>query len=118
MTRIVDTETEPRAKPVTLITPRAVLVGGISGALLAAINPYLAFVRRTWDVGSGSLLSGPVVILFALVVVNGLLIRLLRRRAFSRGELLVVYGMLIRCCGEIGSRDSASPSLSWTSLSL
>ncbi len=99
MTRIVDTETEPRAKPVTLITPRAVLVGGISGALLAAINPYLAFVRRTWDVGSGSLLSGPVVILFALVVVNGLLIRLLRRRAFSRGELLVVYGMLIVSAG-------------------
>ena len=99
MARITDTETESGAMPVTLITPRAVLVGGISAALLSVINPYLAFVRRTWDVGSGSLLSGPVVVLFALVVVNGLLIRLLRRRAFSRGELLVVYGMLIVSVG-------------------
>ena len=99
MERIAGGETESREKPVTLITPRAVIVGGISAALLAAINPYLAFVRRTWDVGSGSLLSGPAVGLFALVLINGLLIRLLRNRAFGRGELLVVYGMLIVSVG-------------------
>ncbi len=87
-------EGEPRHKPVTAITPRAVLVGGLCATLLAIINPYLAFVRRTWDVGSGSLLSGPVVVLFALVLLNGLLLRFARARAFGRGELLVVYAML------------------------
>jgi hypothetical protein len=81
------------------ITPRAVLLGALSVALLALINPYLAFVTRTWTVGSGSLLTSPVVVLFALVLLNGALLRWLPGRAFTRGELLVVYGMLIVSIG-------------------
>jgi hypothetical protein len=76
-----------------------VLVGAAAVALIAVINPSLAFVSRTWDVGSGSLLNSPVVALFALVAVNGVLVRLWWARSFSRGELLVVYGMLIVSVG-------------------
>jgi len=90
---------ESQPGPVAFITPRAVLVGALSAAFLAVVNPYLAFVRRTWDVGSGSLLSGPVLVLFALVVINGLVMRLLPRRAFTRAELLTVYGMLMLSLG-------------------
>jgi hypothetical protein len=85
--------------PANPITPRAILLGTLSVAFLAFINPYLAFISRTWSVGSGSLLSSPVVVLFALVLVNGALIRLWPGRAFTRGELLVAYGMLIVSVG-------------------
>ncbi len=85
--------------PAKAVTPRAVLVGAAMVALLAAINPYLAFVSRTWSVGSGSLLNSPVFILFLLVVVNTLLVRLWPGRAFTRGELLTAYGMLIVSIG-------------------
>ncbi len=86
-------------KPVFPITPRAVLVGAISVALLGGINPYLAFVSRTWDVGSGSLLNSPVFVLFLLVVINTVLIRLWPGRAFTRSELLTAYGMMIISVG-------------------
>ncbi len=78
---------------------RAILLGAASVALLVSINPYLDFVRRTWSVGSGSLLEGPLVALFAFVLTNGLLRRLFPRRALSRGELLVIYGMLALSVG-------------------
>jgi hypothetical protein len=81
------------------ITPRAVLVGAFGVGLLGAINPYLAFVSRTWDVGSGSLLNSTVFVLFLLVLLNTLLVRVWPGRAFSRGELVTVYGMLIVSVG-------------------
>ncbi len=90
---------EAQDRTVNPITPRAVLLGALSVALLASINPYLAFVSRTWSVGSGSLLSSPVVVLFVLVLLNGALLRFWPGRAFTRGELLVAYGMLIISVG-------------------
>jgi hypothetical protein len=81
------------------VTPRAVLVGAIAVGVLGAINPYLAFVSRTWDVGSGSLLNSTVFVLFLLVLLNTLLVRVWPGRAFSRGELVTVYGMLIVSVG-------------------
>jgi len=90
---------EGESKPAGPITVRAVVVGAASVALLAAINPYLAFVTRTWTVGSGSLLGSPLVVLFALLVVNGLLLRWWPGEAFRREELLVVYGMLMVSIG-------------------
>ncbi len=92
---------EPRgqaalAAPITL---RAILLGAASAALLVTINPYLDFVKRTWSVGAGSLLDGPLMALFAFVLLNGLLVRLAPRRALSRGELLVIYGMLALSAG-------------------
>jgi len=87
------------ARPGSPITPRAILLGTLSVATLALINPYLAFISRTWNVGEGSLLRGPLVVLFLFVLLNGLLLRLWPGRAFTRGELLVVYGMLIISIG-------------------
>jgi len=82
-----------------VITPRAVLLGALSVAFLALINPYLAFVTRIWTVGSSSLLGSPLVVLFAFVLLNGLLVRIWPRRSLTRGELLVVYGMMIVSVG-------------------
>ena len=81
------------------ITPRAVLLGALSVGLLAFVNPYLAFISRTWSVGSGSLLQSPLVILFTFVLLNGLLVRYWPGRALTRSELLVIYGMLIVSVG-------------------
>ncbi len=81
------------------ITPRAVVLGTLSVALLAAINPHLAFVARTWSVGAGSLLNSAVFILFLLVAANGVLARLRPNSALHRSELLVVYGMVIVSVG-------------------
>ncbi len=89
-------EGEPVASP---ITPRAILLGALSVALLAAINPHLAFVARTWSVGDGSLLNSAVFMLFLLVAANGVLARFWPDRALHRSELLVVYGMLIVSVG-------------------
>ncbi|MFB3883544.1 MAG: DUF6785 family protein [Armatimonadota bacterium] len=92
---------EPRrqAALATPITLRAILLGAASAALLVTINPYLDFAKRTWTVGSGSLLDGPLMALFACVLVNGLLVRFLPRLALTRGELLVVYGMMALSVG-------------------
>jgi len=92
-------KTDREATPVFPITPRAVLAGTLSVAFLAIINPWLAFISRTWTVGSGSLMGSPLVVLFLFVLGNGLLVRFVPRRAFTRGELLVVYGMLIVSIG-------------------
>jgi len=81
------------------ISPRAVLLGALGVALLAAVNPYTTFVLRVWSVGSGSLLSGAVVVLFLLVLVNAALLRFWPSLVLSRGELLVAYGMMIVSVG-------------------
>ena len=92
-------QTDTGRRPVLPITPRSVLLGALSVAFLAIINPYLAFISHTWTVGSGSLLGSAVVVLFFLVLLNGAILRFSPSRAFSRGELLVVYGMLIVSVG-------------------
>lgn len=96
MDRDPQVETTASAHP---ITPRAVVLGAAAVGLLAAINPWLAFVSRTWSVGSGSLLPSPLVVVFVLTLANGLLVRVSPRRALTRAELLVVYGMLIVAVG-------------------
>jgi len=99
MERDGTTAFEKQEKTVNPISLRAVLLGALGVALLAAVNPYTTFVLRVWSVGSGSLLSGAVVVLFLLVLLNGVLLRLWPSRAFSRGELLVAYGMMIVSVG-------------------
>lgn len=90
---------EDRNRRAFPITGRAILIGLASIALLGLINPYLAFVSRTWSVGSGSLLNSPVVVLFLLVAINTLVLRLLPGRGLTRAELVVVYAMLIVAVG-------------------
>lgn len=91
------TPAAPAARPAPAparITPRAVLIGALSIGVLSFANPYLYWVLHTWDVGSGMLMPGMVLVLFLLVAFNTLLVRLWPGRAFSRAELLVVYGMM------------------------
>ena len=76
------------------VTLRAVVVGVLAIVVFCLTNPYLYFVFHTWDVGSGQLMNSPVVALFSLVVINTVLVRFWPGRAFSRTELLVIYGML------------------------
>jgi len=78
---------------------RPVLLGALCVAALAAANPYLTFVYRVWSVGSGSLLSGALVMLLLVLLLNGALLRFSSRHAFTRGQLLVVYGMIIVSVG-------------------
>ena len=86
-------------QPAERIGPRAVLLGALCVAALAAANPYLTFVYRVWSVGSGSLLSGAVVLLLALLLLNGALLRFFPRAALTRGELLIAYAMMIVSVG-------------------
>lgn len=99
MERDSTTASEKQDKSASPITLRAVLLGALGVALLAGVNPYTTFVLRVWSVGSGSLLSGSVVVLFLLVLANGALLRLRPSLAFTRGELLVAYGMMIVSTG-------------------
>jgi len=82
-------------KPVFPVTPRAVVLGSLIIALFAVVNPYGSFVKKTWSVGSGPLISSAIVVLFVLVLANGAIVRLWPERALRRAELLVVYGMVI-----------------------
>jgi len=81
------------------ISPRTVLLGVVCVAALAAANPYLTFVYRVWSIGSGSLLSGALVMLLLVLLLNGALLRLAPRHAFNRSQLLAVYGMMIVSVG-------------------
>ena len=85
------------------ITPRAVLVGSVIVILLSIVNPYLQFgLQSWWIVGVGSLLSAPIWVLFLLVCINGLIVRWWPERAFSRIELLTIYGMGLASLGFLG----------------
>ncbi len=83
-----------QGRPALGITVRSVVVGVVSIAVLSVANPYLYWVMHTWDVGSGMLMPGMVLMLFLLVALNTLVVRLWPTRAFSRTELLVVYAMM------------------------
>ncbi|MCJ7750677.1 MAG: hypothetical protein MUQ65_06235 [Armatimonadetes bacterium] len=98
--RLPQSEDRPsRALP---ISARAVLLGALCVGILAVIQPYGAYVTKTWSLGSGSLFGGAILVLFALVLLNGVLVRLRPESAFTRVELLVVYGMLIVSIGFLG----------------
>jgi hypothetical protein len=85
------------------ISLRAVIIGSLCVALLSIVNPYLQFgLQSWWIVGVGSLLSAPIWLLFLLVCINGLLVRRWPQRAFSRIELLTIYGMGLASLGFLG----------------
>lgn len=77
------------------VTARAALLGAGAVALMAAVNPVLAYVTGTWTVGEGSLISSAVELLFLMVAANTGLARFASSFALTRGELLAAYGMMI-----------------------
>jgi hypothetical protein len=86
---------------------RAVVVYGIGFLLLAAnawFGTYAYVVVQALIWTQTSLLRGPVVLLFFVVLANLLVVRVARRFALHQGELLALYAMLTlgTCAGGIG----------------
>ncbi len=103
MIRQETADSESAPAPARGITPRAVLIGSAIVILLSIANPYLQFgLQSWWIVGVGSLLSAPIWVLFLLVCINGLLVRWWPEQAFSRIELLTIYGMGLASLGFLG----------------
>jgi len=88
----MEVPTGPRSHPIPV---RALVVGALTVAVLSFLCPYLGAVSETWDPGGSALPVTAVVALFALVALNGALLRLSPRWGLTRLELLVVYGMVI-----------------------
>ena len=76
-------EGRDRQRPVFPVTPRAVLVGALAVAFFAAVNPYGSYIRGTWSIGWGSLVSSAIVLLFVLVSMNGIIARVRPKLAFT-----------------------------------
>lgn len=77
-------------------TPRALLLGLGCVAFLSAVTPYTYLVMQGSELAANHLPAGAMVIfLLFVVVVNGLLARLRARLLLSRGELLLVYIMML-----------------------
>ena len=78
------------------------------GTFLLAFNAffgtyaYIVTQCLTWT--QTSLLRGPLVLLFALVLVNLLILKVARRFALTQSELLLLYSMLCMgtCAGGYG----------------
>ena len=103
----VETEyTDPAAQPGPPALRRVVVYG--LGTLLLLFNAYFgtyAYVivqALLWT--QTSLLRGPVVVLFFLVLINIALLRVARRWALSQAELVTLYAMLCigTCAAGIG----------------
>ena len=85
----------PSSHSLSAITGRTLLVGTITVAVVSVACPYLGAVTHTWDPGGSALPATGVVVLFAMVAVNGALARWLPSRSLGRTELLVTYAMVI-----------------------
>lgn len=85
----------PGRRALSPITARALVVGTLTTAVVSLACPYLGAVTHTWDPGGSALPATGVVVLFALVALNGALARWAPANALSRTELLVTYAMVI-----------------------
>ncbi len=106
------------------------VAGLLITAAILCIHPYTAFSRIIWTAGDGGLLEGPVQVAFLFLVLNTVLLRFAPRRAFSRSELLVIYGILIIALATVYGSQTAlvsfitypqymsSPENDWASLIL
>jgi hypothetical protein len=98
-------KTRPRPKVADGIsTGRVFWIGTLLILFSAFFGTYAFVVVQALLWTQTSLLRGPVVILFALVLLNLLVRRLARRFSLSQAELLVVYGMVCigTCAAGIG----------------
>ncbi|MFB3882924.1 MAG: DUF6785 family protein [Armatimonadota bacterium] len=84
-----------RSRGPTPIGARALVIGVLTVAGVSLGCPYFGAVTHTWDPGGSALPATGVVVLFALVLLNGALARLVPRLAMNRVELLVTYAMVI-----------------------
>ena len=93
------TSASPPALPsrrVRVFTPRAFVLGCLLAALLGVGPLYTQFVNHTAPLNADSITAGAVFLLFLLTfVVTTAQRKLFPSRAFTTGELVVVYTMMI-----------------------
>lgn len=78
------------------MTPRAVLLGLLMIALIVAMTQALSIQQSAADVGGGAPPPAPTYLLFFYVLLAGpLLGRISRKLALSRGELLLIYILML-----------------------
>jgi len=89
-------ENQPALKKPSPVTVRSVTVGLLLSVGCGLIVPYMDHYMRGTFIGGQHLPPGAVFMLMMLVLIINPLLRLISRRlAFSQGELLVVYAMLL-----------------------
>ncbi|MBU0609066.1 MAG: hypothetical protein KKI08_14365, partial [Armatimonadetes bacterium] len=93
----------PHARPQASYTPRAVAVG-LLGVVALAVGTQFAelWVHGTQVSQSTPPINSFFVWLVIVVLVNTILRLISRTMALSRGELLLIYSMLIVCGGLVG----------------
>ncbi len=97
------------------ITPRAVLLGLALIPLNAWWLSQIEYVRYSDNATTSALFFNCVALLLLLTALNGLVARWAPRRAFSRGELLTVYIMLV-VASALGGHDQLQilfTTISW-----
>jgi len=81
------------------LSRRAVLLGLAFVGLLAAITPYNDYYVQATFVAGNLLPTGSMVVLLLLACLVNPLLRRLRRRALSAGELATIWAMIIAASG-------------------
>ncbi len=99
-----DPVSDPVSRPAW---PRAGIVWGVGTVLIclnAFFGAYIFVVVQALLWTQTSLLRGPLVGLFFIVLANFLLLRFARRRALTQAEMLLLYSMLCvsTCAGGVG----------------
>ncbi|UCH35597.1 MAG: hypothetical protein JSV65_04405 [Armatimonadota bacterium] len=84
------------AAPRRILTARAVLLGLGCVIFLSIATPYTLLVMQGSEIAANHLPAGVMVVfLLLVVVVNRALVRLRERWGLSRGELLLIYVMML-----------------------
>ena len=77
-------------------TARGFLVGGVCALLVSMCAPYVVFMLQASAMGINSSAPGAIFFFFILVFVVNTLLGLIKRRfALGRGDLVLVYAMLM-----------------------
>ncbi len=77
-------------------TAKGFLVGAISSLLVSMCAPYVVFMLQASSMGINSSSPGAIFFFFVLVFVVNTLLGLIKRRfALGRGDLVLVYAMLM-----------------------
>lgn len=86
----------PQQEPQRAFTPRAWLIGLGCVIFLASATPYTYLVLQGSELAANHLPAGAMVVFLLLVMVaNGVLARLRAHLALARGELLLIYLMML-----------------------
>jgi len=86
-------------QPRIRLTARTVVIGLICVAALSAITPYNDYYLQSTYIAGNFLPTGSIVVLLLLAFVVNPVMRAVRARAFSVGELATIWSMIIVASG-------------------